>query len=62
MAKAAVQEPAKFMKVDEVAEMLGVSTSKAYKIMQQLNKELAAKGKIVIAGRVSRKYLMERAC
>jgi predicted transcriptional regulator of viral defense system len=62
MAKATAQaaEPAKFMRVGEVAEMLGVSESRAYKIMRQLNRELEAKGKITTAGRVSRKYLIER--
>jgi transposase len=48
------------MRVGEVAEMLGVSESRAYKIMRQLNRELEAKGKITTAGRVSRKYLIER--
>ena len=33
-----VQQP--FMKVEEVAQELGVSKSYAYKIVQQLNKEL----------------------
>lgn len=50
----------RFLKVDEVALILGVSISKAYKIMQNLNKELEQKGKIVIAGRISRRYLEER--
>ena len=50
----------KFMRVAEVADLLECSESKAYKIMQKLNKELEAKGAITVAGRVSRKYLMER--
>lgn len=49
-----------FMRVDEVAAVLGVSESYAYKIMKQLNKELAEQGKIVVAGRVNRKYFYER--
>lgn len=62
MARAAAkpQEPPKFLRVNEVAELLGVSESRAYKIMRQLNKELEAKGKITTSGRVSRKYLEER--
>lgn len=61
MARAAQAiEPPKFMRVEEVAEFLGVSTSRAYKIMRQLNKELEAKGKITTSGRISRKYLIER--
>ena len=58
MGKAATKEPPKFLRVAEVAEILGVSQSHAYKIMRQLNKEL--KVKIVTAGRVSRRYLEER--
>lgn len=60
MGKAATKEQPKFLRVAEVAEILGVSQSHAYKIMRQLNKELEAKGKIVTAGRVSRRYLEER--
>lgn len=49
-----------FMRVDEVAKVLDVSESYAYKIMKQLNKELAENNKIVISGRVNRKYFYER--
>ena len=52
--------PPKFLRVADVAAMLDISESHAYKIMRQLNKELEAKGKIVTAGRVSRRYLEER--
>ena len=51
-----------FMKVEEVAQVLGISKSYAYKIVQQLNKELKAKGYLTIAGRVNRKYFRERTC
>jgi len=54
------QQEIKYLKVTEVASLLEVSESRAYKIMRQLNKELASNGKIVTAGRISRKYLMER--
>lgn len=50
----------KYMRAPEVAELLDVSVSKAYKIMQELNRELQAKGKITVSGRVSRRYIMER--
>ena len=39
-----------FMKVEEVAQELGVSKSYAYKIVQQLNKELKEKGYLTISG------------
>ncbi len=47
----------KFMRVEEVAEVLEVSTSFAYKVIRQLNDELKAKGFITIAGRINREYL-----
>ncbi len=44
---------------NEVMEMLGVSRGHAYKIVKQLNEELASKGFIVVAGRVPKKYFAE---
>ena len=44
----------------EVQEMLGISRAKAYKIVKELNEELAAKGYIIISGRVPKKYLAEK--
>ena len=51
-----------FMRVEEVAEELGVSASYAYKLIRKLNAELEKKGIITIAGRVNRKYFTERLC
>ena len=51
-----------FMKVDEVAEMLGISKSYADKIVQTLNAELKDKGFLTIAGRVNKQYFMEKTC
>ena len=50
------------MKVDEVAEVLGISKSYAYKIVQKLNSELKNKGFLTIAGRVNRQYFLEKTC
>lgn len=49
-----------FMRAEEVQNFLGVSRSESYRIIRQLNAELKVKGYIVISGRVSRKYLMEK--
>lgn len=49
-----------FMTVDDVAEELSVSKSKAYKIVRQLNKELEEKGIITVAGRVSTSYFRKK--
>ena len=40
----------KFIRVDEVADELGVSRPYAYKLIRQLNEELKGKGFITIAG------------
>lgn len=50
----------KYVRVEEIAALCECSISHAYKLMKQLNDELEAQGFITTAGRVSRKYLMER--
>ena len=55
-------ESTSFMRVDEVAQELGVSKSYAYKIVQKLNSELKEKGFMTISGRVNKQYFMERTC
>ena len=49
-----------FMRVEEVAEEMGVSVPYAYKLIRQLNKELKATGCITIAGRIYRKFFHEK--
>ena len=49
-----------FMRVNEVAEKLGVSVAYAYKLIRKLNKELEQTGCITIAGRIDRKYFREK--
>ena len=51
-----------FMKVQDVADELGISKTYAYKIVQQLNEELKAQGFITISGRVNKQYFLERVC
>ena len=41
----------KFMRVEEVAEVLEVSTSFAYKVIRQLNDELKAKARRLRGGK-----------
>ena len=55
-------ESTSFMKVDEVAQELGISKSYAYKIVQKLNVELKEKGFMTISGRVNKQYFFERTC
>lgn len=52
-----------YYNAEEVATMLGVSMGKAYKILREMNKDLAGKGFLTIAGRfqwsISKKNGME---
>lgn len=51
-----------FIKVQEVAELLGVSQSYAYKLVQKMNKQLVEEGYKgpIIKGRIDRKYFFEQ--
>lgn len=49
-----------YLTVTDVKHILGISASKAYVIIRQLNDQLKSKGYIVIAGRIPKKYFMER--
>ena len=50
----------RFMTAQDVAEYLGISVSKAYQIIQLLNRELREKGYLTIAGKVSTVYFLEK--
>ena len=49
-----------FMRVDEVAEDLGVSVPYAYKLIRSMNAELKKTGCITISGRIDRKFFHEK--
>ena len=49
-----------FMRVNEVAEELGVSVPYAYKLIRQMNEELAKTGCITISGRIDCKFFHEK--
>ena len=49
-----------FMRVDEVAEELGVSKPYAYRLIRDLNEELKKTGCITISGRIDRKFFYEK--
>ena len=44
----------------DLQEMLNISRAKAYRIIQDLNKQLDDMGYIVIAGKVPKKFLAEK--
>ena len=49
-----------FMRVNEVAEELGVSVPYAYKLIKKMNEELKQTGCITISGRIDRKFFHEK--
>lgn len=50
----------RFLKAEEIAELLDVSKSSAYRIIRKLNEELEAQGKITVSGKVSKRYFEEK--
>lgn len=49
-----------FYTAEEIAKMLGISKSHAYKMIRDMNTELKEKGYVTIQGRVSRQFLEEK--
>ena len=49
-----------FMRVEEVAQELGVSKSYAYKIVQKLNEELKSQGYLTVAGKCPAQYFKQK--
>ena len=49
-----------YIKAKEISEMLGVSNSKAYSIIRELNTELKERGYLTIPGKVSRAFFFEK--
>ncbi len=45
---------------EDIAKMLGVSMGKAYKILREMNKDLASKGFLTIAGKIPVEYFKEK--
>lgn len=51
---------AQFITAEEVQQIVGVSRSKAYQIVQSLNRELKSKGYITISGKCPLRYFNEK--
>lgn len=49
----------KFLTATDVATILGVSKSTAYRIIKRLNDDLRKSGKITVSGKISAKYFYE---
>ena len=54
------QQETALMTAAEVAALLGVKLCMAYKIIRECNEELKAAGKIVVRGKVNRKFLIKK--
>lgn len=50
----------RFYDVRDVSRFMGISTSKAYKIIHKMNEELQEQGYITVAGKVSKLYFDEK--
>ena len=51
---------AQFVTAEDVQKILGVSRSKAYQVLQGLNRELKAKGYITISGKCPVSYFEQK--
>ena len=49
-----------YYSAEDIAKMLGVSMGKAYKILREMNKNLASKGFLTIAGKIPVEYFKEK--
>lgn len=49
-----------FFTAAEVAQMLGVSNGKAYRILKQMNDELRKKGYLTVPGKIPVEYFKEK--
>ena len=49
-----------YITAPELADMLGISSGHAYKIIHRMNEELKKQGYLVISGKLPRKYFEKR--
>ncbi|MBR3999012.1 MAG: ICEBs1 excisionase [Clostridia bacterium] len=51
---------AQFVTANEVAEIMGISRSKAYQIVREMNKELKSMGYITVAGKCPVQFFKQK--
>ena len=51
---------AQFITASEVAEIMGISRSKAYQIVREMNRELKAQGYLTVAGKCPAQYSKQK--
>lgn len=51
---------AQFITANEVAEIMGISLSKSYQLIREMNKELKAQGYLTVAGKCPMQYFKQK--
>ena len=51
---------AQFITATEVATIMGISRSKSYQIVREMNKELKAQGYLTVAGKCPAQYFKQK--
>lgn len=49
-----------YYNAEEVSRMLGISRGKSYKILREMNRDLAERGFLTIAGKIPVEYFREK--
>lgn len=49
-----------FMTAQEVADTLGMSKAYAYKLIQEMNQEMAKEGYVVLHGKINRSFFFKK--
>lgn len=53
-------KPSKFLAASDVAKVLQISESGAYRVIRKMNEELKQQGYIIVPGRISKRYFEEK--
>ncbi len=56
------KEESKFYKAADVASILGVSETTAYRMIRSMNQDLKKQGYYIVAGKISKRYFEEKIC
>lgn len=54
------KDESRFLTAEQVAEIMQTSKSTAYRIVKKLNDELESQGKIIVQGKISKRYFEEK--
>lgn len=49
-----------YYNAEDISQMLGVSMGKSYKILREMNRDLASRGFLTIAGKIPVEYFREK--